>query len=203
VPGTPASLHYGIDQIGSVRRVFASATSAPAYGYHPYGLPLQVTAPIKDFVYGSMFYNADSGLYLTNYRAYEPRAGRWLSRDPLEEGSDAVGNLYPYVGNNPLGWIDTLQAKSAGVTRLSQERALELRRAGPADRPATGRSPDVLDVCLDGEGLASLLAQLHFLKEKKTDHLDLLDEAWGGTHFDSGELTKDALPIRDVRITLR
>ena len=67
VPGTPAqTLYYGTDQIGSVRRVFASTTSAPAYGYDPYGLPLQVTAPITDFVYGGMFYNADSGLYLTS-----------------------------------------------------------------------------------------------------------------------------------------
>src|SRR5215207_4144711 len=71
VPGTPAALYYGIDQIGSVRRVFASTTSAPAYGYDPYGLPLQVTAPLTDFVYGGMVYNADSGLYLTNYRAYD------------------------------------------------------------------------------------------------------------------------------------
>jgi hypothetical protein len=29
-----------------------------------------------------MFYNADSGLYLTRYRAYDPISGRWLSRDP-------------------------------------------------------------------------------------------------------------------------
>jgi hypothetical protein len=32
-----------------------------------------------------MFYNADSGLYLTQYRAYDPVAGRWLSRDPIGE----------------------------------------------------------------------------------------------------------------------
>jgi RHS repeat-associated protein len=29
-----------------------------------------------------MFYNVDSGLYLTQYRAYDPNAVRWLSRDP-------------------------------------------------------------------------------------------------------------------------
>jgi hypothetical protein len=32
-----------------------------------------------------MFYHADSGLYLTQYRAYDPRTARWLSRDPLGE----------------------------------------------------------------------------------------------------------------------
>jgi hypothetical protein len=32
-----------------------------------------------------MLYHADSGLYLTQYRAYDPRTARWLSRDPLGE----------------------------------------------------------------------------------------------------------------------
>ena len=86
MPGAPAQpYYYGPDQIGSVRRVFASASSAPAYAYDPYGNPLQGTAPLTDFNYAGMFYNADSGLYLTQYRAYDPVAGRWLSRDPLGE----------------------------------------------------------------------------------------------------------------------
>jgi RHS repeat-associated protein len=49
-----------------------------------------------------MFYNADSGLYSTQYRAYDPITGRWLSRDPFGEMSDPVGNLYRYVNNNPI-----------------------------------------------------------------------------------------------------
>ena len=36
--------------------------------------------------YAGMFYHARSGLYLTHYRAYDPRLGRWLSRDPLGDG---------------------------------------------------------------------------------------------------------------------
>ena len=58
-----------------MRRVFASAASAPAYSYDPYGNALQGTAPLTDFNYAGMFYNADSGLYLTQYRAYDPVAG--------------------------------------------------------------------------------------------------------------------------------
>jgi YD repeat-containing protein len=38
VPGSPAQPYYhGVDQLGSVRRAFASTGSAPAYGYDPYG----------------------------------------------------------------------------------------------------------------------------------------------------------------------
>ena len=51
-----------------------------------------------------MFHHARSGLYLTHYRAYDPHLGRWLSRDPV--GFAGGMNLYGYVGNNPLNWID-------------------------------------------------------------------------------------------------
>ena len=114
VPGTPAqSYYYGPDQIGSVRRVFASASSAPAYGYDPYGRTLQSTALLTDFNDAGMFYNADSGLYLTQYRAYDPVGGRWLSRDPVGEQSDAVANLYGYVGGNPVSYSDPRGTKSS------------------------------------------------------------------------------------------
>lgn len=55
-----------------------------------------------------MFFNPDSGLYLTNYRAYDPAAGRWLSRDPLGESTDSSANLYPYVDGNPVFRFDPL-----------------------------------------------------------------------------------------------
>jgi RHS repeat-associated protein len=55
-----------------------------------------------------MFYEPDSGLYLTQFRAYDPVAGRWLSRDPAGEVGDPSNNLYAYVGGNPLGIIDPL-----------------------------------------------------------------------------------------------
>lgn len=107
VPGAPAQLYYyGADQIGSVRRVFASSGGAPAYAYDPYGSALQGTAPLTDFGYAGMFWHADSGLYLTQYRAYDPAVGRWLSRDPIGEGSDPAANLYLYVQDNPVNLVD-------------------------------------------------------------------------------------------------
>ncbi len=88
VYGAPAApYYYGPDQIGSARRVFVSTSSAPAYSYDPYGNALQPTASLTDFNYAGMFFNPDSGLYLTQYRAYDPVAGRWLSRDPIEDES--------------------------------------------------------------------------------------------------------------------
>jgi RHS repeat-associated protein len=95
VPGSPAQpYYYGIDQIGSVRRAFASTSSAPAFGYDAYGNALQTTAPVTDFNYAGIFYNADSGLNLTQFRAYDPVSGRWLSRDPLGEITNVIGSRF-------------------------------------------------------------------------------------------------------------
>ncbi len=105
VPGG-ASAYYGVDQIGSVRRAFTSPTSAASYGYDLYGQSLGVT-PTTDMGFDGMFRHGPSGLYLTWFRAYDPGTGRWLSRDPLGEGTGRGGNLYPYVGGNPVGFRDT------------------------------------------------------------------------------------------------
>jgi RHS repeat-associated protein len=104
--GTAQRYYYGPDQIGSVRRTFVSTSNAPAYGYDPYGNALQATASLTDFGYAGTFYNADSGLYLTQYRAYDPVVGRWLSRDPIGESSDPAANLYTYVLGNPISYTD-------------------------------------------------------------------------------------------------
>jgi len=134
VPGTPATpLYYGPDQLGTARRVFASTSSAPAYAYDPYGQSLQATAPLTDFTYAGMFANADSGLYLTQYRAYDPASGRWLSRDrtgvgrvPWQAGGRQLRRwpsvlrvvtaqyLYQYVWDNPVRYFDRSGADPAG-----------------------------------------------------------------------------------------
>jgi RHS repeat-associated protein len=118
-------LYYGPDRLGSVRAAANGQSSAlQFYDYDPYGNPLQTPAggPLTDFRYAGMFYHADSGLYLTQYRAYDPRTARWLSRDPVVERTAltnarsgvprpplmSAANLYAYVGNNPVNNIDPL-----------------------------------------------------------------------------------------------
>jgi RHS repeat-associated protein len=64
---------------------------------------LQSTAPLTDFGYAGMFYNADSGLYLTPYRAYDPVAGRRLSRDPVGETRDQAGSIISTSLDDMLG----------------------------------------------------------------------------------------------------
>ena len=63
--------------------------------------------------YTGHHYHIGSGLVLTLYRAYDSVTGRWLSTDPLGEGSNVQGNLYNYVGNNPINYWDPLGLQGA------------------------------------------------------------------------------------------
>jgi RHS repeat-associated protein len=47
-----------------------------------------------------------SGLYFYGYRYYDPVTGRWPSRDPI--GERGGKNLYGFVTNNAVLWIDWL-----------------------------------------------------------------------------------------------
>lgn len=103
VPGTtPQTYYYGSDQIGSARRVFAGASNAPSYDYDPYGRALQGTAPLTNFNYANMFYEFDSGLYLTQHRAYDPSAGRWISRDPIDIPFRRLWTDAPLAGDSQV-----------------------------------------------------------------------------------------------------
>jgi len=50
--------------------------------------------------------SADAQLYLYAYRAYDPVAGRWTQRDPIDH-QDSL-NLYQFCGNNPAITTDAL-----------------------------------------------------------------------------------------------
>ena len=58
-------------------------------------------------------YEPSAGVWLTHYRAYDPKLSRWLSTDPLEHVRAVNGvpisdgaNLYQYVRNQPVSLSD-------------------------------------------------------------------------------------------------
>lgn len=67
----------------------------------------------------------------------------------------------------------------------------------------SGESADELEVYLDTDGLKSLVAQLKFLQEGKTEHVHLMAESWGGTHLSERPQVSGNIPIRHVKVVLR
>jgi RHS repeat-associated protein len=99
--------YYAKDHLGSIRDVLdEKGQILIRCDYDPYGNLMNKPVIVPEFGYAGMQYHMPSGLYLTKYRAYDPKDGRWLSRDPIGEAGGL--NLYGYVGGNPVAYTDPL-----------------------------------------------------------------------------------------------
>ena len=55
-------------------------------------------------IHPGQYFDQETGLHYNLNRYYDPKTGRYLRTDPYGEGL----NLYAYVFNNPLNWVDPL-----------------------------------------------------------------------------------------------
>jgi len=98
------------DNLGTVRDLAESSNGVTSVVNHrvinAYGDVLSQTNPATGtaaavdcvFGYTGGYTDPDTGLVLRGARWYDPTAGRWLSRDPIEAGT----NFYCYCGNAPI-----------------------------------------------------------------------------------------------------
>ena len=98
---------YFPDGLGStVALTDAMQTVTDTYVYEGFGNKVATTGstlnPYK-YAAGSGYYtDEDSGLMLLTLRYYDAALGRFITRDPASVGP----NLYVYVSNNPLKYVD-------------------------------------------------------------------------------------------------
>ena len=72
------------------------------YGYAPYGRPDDELG--NPYRFTGQRFDEETGLYYYKARYYAPKVGRFLSPDPIGY-ADGL-NLYAYVGNDPVNFID-------------------------------------------------------------------------------------------------
>jgi len=74
--------------------------------YQPFGSVNAVVSDLgNNFRFPGQYYDAETGLYYNYFRYYDPNTGRYLRADPIGlAGMDP--NLYGYVLNNPINFID-------------------------------------------------------------------------------------------------
>jgi RHS repeat-associated protein len=86
------------------------------YDYDPFGNVMEGDGvKTNPFQFSSEFVDYECNLIYYNYRHYDPVAGRWTNRDPIEGKGGC--NLYRFTHNNTVNWIDIcgLEDKSLDV----------------------------------------------------------------------------------------
>ncbi len=98
--------YYHYDGLGSVTNLTSSqGQNIAEYEYDAYGNILTQTGLAQLNPYRFSTKEQDkSGLIYFGARYYEPRVGRWITKDPL--GMVDGPNVYTYVNNNPINSFD-------------------------------------------------------------------------------------------------
>jgi RHS repeat-associated protein len=86
----------------------ATGTVMQSMDYDVWGKVIQDTNPgFQPFGFAGGIYDRDTRLVRFGARDYDAETGRWTAKDPIGfAGGDT--NLYSYVGNNPLRYVDPL-----------------------------------------------------------------------------------------------
>lgn len=96
------------DHLGSPRLIVDTVTGeiVQQIEYDAFGRIIEDTNPgFQPFGFAGGIYDPDTGLVRFGARDYDAMLGRWTAKDPiLFAGGDT--NLYGYVGNDPVNWID-------------------------------------------------------------------------------------------------
>jgi type VI secretion system secreted protein VgrG len=133
------------------------------------------------FLYTGREFLKEANLYDYRNRVYSAELGRFLQTDPIRFDAGDV-NLYRYVGNNPVNWVDPLGlfnpakgisalGNAANAGRLYASGALKL--AGAAGLTSTGAGAPV------GAGAAALGAWNIYSGQSATNRaMQQWNEAW-------------------------
>jgi RHS repeat-associated protein len=104
------STFYHADGVGNVTALMdGSENITGRYLYGPFGKPIGQWGPMANankMRFSSMPYYSNPNIYGYLDRFLDPNLQRWLNQDPIREMGGI--NLYGFVGNNPVNWVDPL-----------------------------------------------------------------------------------------------
>ncbi len=118
--------YYHQDGLGSVTELTdATGALAENYTYDPYGNPSVINSTISNrYRFTGREFDEENGIYHYRARAYDSLVGRFLQRDPI--GYYDSMNLFAYVKNNPINFIDPYGLYEVGFKGLGNPIAEKL-----------------------------------------------------------------------------
>jgi len=123
--------YYHKDGLGSITDITdASGNIVGSYTYKSFGeVYLASVGLAQPYMYTGREYDPESGLYYYRARYYDPKEGRFLTKDPIGFAGGDV-NLYRYVQNNPVNFIDPFGLMHQGfINQLLKYSNKELQKA--------------------------------------------------------------------------
>jgi RHS repeat-associated protein len=131
VAWTPNTYYYEKDHLWSITKITSSTGSiVDEYSYTVFGKSykkstLWVYKPLTSIksdiwntrLYTGREYDRETNLYYLRARYYDANLGRFISRDPI--GMRDNVNLYSYVANSPVGYVDRMGREKALLTIYS------------------------------------------------------------------------------------
>jgi len=90
----------------------ASGNVVQTYSYDSFGNITQTGSISQPYAFTGREYDSETGMYFYRARYYDPKVGRFVTKDPLGFGGGI--NVYNYVGANPINWGDPLGLLSSG-----------------------------------------------------------------------------------------
>jgi RHS repeat-associated protein len=98
---------YVKDQVGTVYKVYSDYAKqiVDTRTYDTFGnLISQTGISNGNLGFQSKYFDQENGLYYFYHRYYNPANGRFVNEDPI--GLNGGLNMYAFVNNNPIKWID-------------------------------------------------------------------------------------------------
>ncbi|MBU4231143.1 MAG: cysteine peptidase family C39 domain-containing protein [Desulfobacterales bacterium] len=141
---------YLYDGKGNVTSVLdAGALEAAAYQYDPFGTRRLKSGSLEQpMQFSTKPYDEQTGLSFYGYRFYNPALGRWMTKDPLGEAGGM--NLYAFVRNNPIKYIDPLGLNWEQAARSGGNMVEDVFTAITGGFIATATSPTVVGIWVGG-----------------------------------------------------
>jgi len=140
-PGNlPVPMYATYDGNGNLTALAdASGAAVAGYEYDPYGNLLSATGPSASgnpFRFSTKYADEERGLVYYGYRYYDAVAGRWVSRDPIEEAGGS--NLYSIVYNAPTASYDIYGLSCSGTCSPKGSRSTQKGPLLPCLKPSGG-----------------------------------------------------------------
>lgn len=100
-------VYYAQDGLGSVTDLLDSMENiVESFSYDAYGMPSSDSSVGNPYLFTGREFDPETGLYFYRARYYDPEIGRFITTDPI--GFAGGTNLYNYVSNNPINFVDPL-----------------------------------------------------------------------------------------------